>query len=115
MRAGYFELYSPLKSGPEFVLVQAYLTLFLIDSENHTYTEILCIHSDPATVASDKNATFKQGPHLHVTCAQSPIPRCHFPLELANLSDSLRSIDSLTIAMGRAVQILSKEVLPLYN
>jgi hypothetical protein len=67
---------------------------------------VLCLHTDPGDAE-----VFKQGPHLHVSCAEDPIPHCHFPLDLGSLNMVLKDCDSLTLALQRAIGAIAKEVI----
>jgi hypothetical protein len=108
LRCRYFELWrgSP---GDDWMLDRAYFTLLEVLRGTHDYHELLCIHADPA----DDN-DFKQGPHLHVSCAPDPMHHCHFPLEFGFLKAVLKDCDSLTDAMKRAIGMIARDVLPKF-
>lgn len=108
LRCQYFELWRA-STGGKRVLNRAYFTLLEVVVDSHEFRELLCIHTDP----TDEDE-LKQGPHLHVKRASEPIPHCHFPLEFGFLAQVLKNCDSLTKAMGRAISVIGRDVLPRY-
>ncbi|MGB2987603.1 MAG: hypothetical protein WBE26_17190, partial [Phycisphaerae bacterium] len=60
----YFEIWSDADPQSQRRLVCAYFKLSVINPENKTLEEFLCIHCDP-----DDQSDMKRGPHLHVTKA----------------------------------------------
>jgi hypothetical protein len=106
LRCKYFEMWQ-VTGGDKLLLNRAYFTLLRVNDASRSFDELLCIHTDPADAE-----VFKQGPHLHVTCAKDPIPHCHFPLELGALEMALKDCDALTSAMRRAIGVVAKEVIP---
>lgn len=109
LRGKYFELWRTL-GGTTLVLDRAYFTLERVQQASNSFPEILCLHTDPG----DKEE-YKQGPHLHVTCAEQPIPHCHFPLELGFLHLVLQDCSALTTAMERAIRVIATDVLPRFK
>ena len=109
LRCRYYELWRGSARGI-FSLERAYFTLLEVVRATHEYRDLLCIHTDP----NDEN-DLKQGPHLHVSCAPDPIPRCHFPLEFGFLDTVLTDCDSLSSAMRRAIQVVARDVLPRFR
>lgn len=106
----YFEVWTDTDSRSRLSLACAYFTLFLINRENKKFEEVLCIHCDP-----DDRSDMKRGPHLHVTKADDPIPKCHFPLNYGHLDDVLTSIQTLHEAMRKAITMVAKEVIPRFS
>ncbi len=108
LRCKYFELWT-VANGRELCLERAYFTLLRVAQSTRTFDEVLCLHTDP-TDADE----FKQGPHLHVKCAEDPISHCHFPLDLGWLEMVLTDCSTLTQAMERAIGVVAKDVLPRF-
>jgi hypothetical protein len=97
----------------EWALERIYLTLLAAQSHVDPPSEILCIHCDPLDDSYSlppRLPRVKQGPHLHIECADQPIPRCHFPLDYCNLDDILSSVSSLTDAFESLIQALASEM-----
>ena len=109
LRCRYYELWRG-SARSIFSLDRAYFTLLEVVRATREYRDLLCIHTDPC----DEN-DLKQGPHLHVSCAPAPIPRCHFPLEFGFLDKVLTDCDSLSSAMQRAIQVIARDVLPRFR
>lgn len=104
MKANYFEVWS--SSGHDrWVLKCAYLTLFTMAARGEE-REYISLHCDPA-----ENLSYKRGPHLHVCCSTSPMPRAHLALNLGHLSEVLESLSNLMSAMRSGVQLVKDEVL----
>ena len=108
LRCRYFELWST-SGGGSLILNRAYFTLVQVDRTAQVFRDILCLHTDPGG-----ENRYKQGPHLHISCAEQPIPHCHFPLDLGCLDIVLENCDALTDAMQRAIQIVATDVLHRY-
>ncbi len=109
LRCNYYELWRGSAHGV-YLLERAYFSLLEVVRQTHAYRSLLCIHTDP----NDEN-DLKQGPHLHVSCAPDPIHHCHFPLEFGFLDAVLSDCDSLSLAMQRAIQVVSRDVLPRFK
>lgn len=106
--ANYYEIWS-LVTGKrrQFYLEKAYLTIYKYDSE------FLCLHCDPnltQTEATEK-VIYKKGPHLHIECADKPIPKAHLALNGVYLSSVLNSTANLTRALQWSIQMIRDEVL----
>jgi hypothetical protein len=108
LRCSYFELWRVAPSN-SLVLDRAYFTLLRVKQASTAFDEILCLHTDPGD-----HEEFKQGPHLHVSCAEHPIPHCHFPLDLGSLAVVLKNCEALTDAMERAIRVIAEDVLPRF-
>lgn len=95
-------------------LERAYLHLYKIkqDTRNETY-EYLALHCDPAEPEKSKHFEYKVGPHLHIECAEYPLPKAHFGLNIGELDNVLRSVDELTNAISYAVSMIKDQVLEL--
>jgi hypothetical protein len=109
LRCNYHELWQ----GPArdyWSLNRAYFTLLEVVPALPNYQPLLCIHADPV-----EDSDFKQGPHLHMSCAPDPMHRCHFPLEFGFLKTVLRDCESLTDAIKRAIEIVAGDVLPRFE
>ncbi len=105
----YFEVWHHAGPRIPLSLACAYFTLFVTNRESKTLEELFCIHCDP-----DDQSDMKRGPHLHVTKACHPLPKCHFPLNYSHLNHVLESIETLNTAMCNAIAIVATEVLPRF-
>lgn len=59
----------------------------------------------------DCQGKYKRGPHLHIKAADEPIPKSHLALARGQLSEVLFSLDDLTEALGRSIQMIKDEIL----
>ena len=105
----YFEVWNDTEPQNRLSLVRAYFTVFIADRATGQFEELLCIHCDP-----NDESDMKRGPHLHVTKAIDPLPKCHFPLNYSHLDHVLTSIQTLHDAMYKAIVIVAKEVIPRF-
>lgn len=62
-----------------------------------------------------KHATYKRGPHIHVSAAQQPLPHSHLALNAMHIDDVLKSIDSLDTAVRSGVVLLRDQVLDVLD
>lgn len=124
MHGSYQERWCPVnEKRKRYYLERAYLHLYLTTQMEGEATEkeILALHCDPneADEPPDwtgvKHSKYKRGPHLHISTAEDPIPHSHFALNACHLESVLSSVESLTKAMGYAVQMLEDQVLRLYE
>jgi len=106
--ANYYEIWSLFDERQRrFCLEKAYLTIYKDDSE------FLCLHCDPnfTQINTTGKAIYKKGPHLHVECAEKPMPRAHLALTGMYLNKTLKSADSLTQALQWSIKMIRDEVL----
>lgn len=105
IRARYFEIWVPKAS--DWVLTQAYLDLFQLDSE-HEFQKLLSLHCDPNEPASE---SYKRGPHLHLQAAGPPLCTGHIALGCQFTCRILESSKDLTEALQWASEMIATEVL----
>lgn len=106
--ANYYEIWSPFdKARRRFCLEKAYLTIYKEDKE------YICLHCDPNRTEVEKSgkATYQKGPHLHVKCAETPIPKAHLALTGVYLDQTLADAANLTKALEWSIQMIRDEVL----
>lgn len=77
--------------------------------------DIIAVHAELHLDGKEDLAKFKRGPHLHVESSYDPMPRCHFPLNLANLNHVVTSIKGLNAALKDFVRVLQHDLLPRYQ
>ena len=107
--ASYYERWQPDDAPHRWVLERAYLSVRLAGHPGEDPMSLVCIHCDPL----DRTYAYprvKQGPHLHVDCAEDPLPHCHFALNYCHLTDTLKSVDSLGQALMSLVDMLANEL-----
>jgi len=109
-RASYHERWTE-QARRSFVLERAYLTIFKVDRADRTETEFVCLHCDPSEPDNAAHAIYKQGPHLHVMVAESPVPHAHIALNRGHLEAVLQSAASLSSALEQSLLMLRKEIL----
>ena len=109
--AQYYEFWRPFDGDSKLMLYRAYLNVVVVNRESHNFDKLVSVHCDPCEVGETRQVLYKQGPHLHVQKAVSPIPKCHFPLNLGDLNKVLASVDNITNALKDAVAIVCDEVL----
>lgn len=114
IECNYYELWRSSAGTEEWSLIQAYLTVFRVNRSLRDLETLLCIHCDPADQSEGPKHTYKVGPHLHIERADSPLPKCHFPLCINHFHDKHDPLESLTDSLTRAVEVVQHEVLPHY-
>lgn len=112
--AQYYEFWQPDAKDKQLKLLRAYLHLALNNKVTHRYEELIAIHCEPYEDEREPHSSYKRSPHVHVVKSESPLPKCHFPLNLRELDRILSSVNNLTEALESAVQILCHEVLDRY-
>lgn len=109
VRGQYFERWT--RSGTSGVyLFQAYLHFFRLNGEDEK--EVLLLHCDPSEHDSAAHAKYKQGPHLHLSFVGAAYKHSHVALADGFLNEVLNSIDSLTAAQTRAIEMIRGQLLP---
>lgn len=109
----YFERWELLPGRSEVFLERAYLTLFRKISHTNE-TEILSLHCDPNEPSTAPHYRYKAGPHIHVNAADQPLPHAHFALNHDAVDRTVADLFELTSVMGRGIELIEKQVLPLY-
>lgn len=109
VRGQYFERWA--RSGrSEVYLFQAYLHFFRLVGDDEK--EVLCLHCDPSESDSAAHAKYKQGPHLHMTFVGPAYKHSHVALADGFVNEVLNSLDSLTAAQTRAIEMIRAQLLP---
>ena len=106
--ANYYEIWSLVdEKRRQFCLEKAYLTIFKEDRE------FLCLHCDPngTEIEAAEKTIYQKGPHLHVKCAEQPIPKAHLALTGVHLDETLADAVTLTKALEWSIQMIRDEVL----
>lgn len=111
----YHELWKPFNGYSKLSLNRAYLNVVIENKETRAFDKLVSIHCEPYLIGDTRQSRYKRGPHLHVQKAENPIPKCHFPLNLAELNKVLSSTDNITDALKSSVQIICDEVLTRYQ
>jgi hypothetical protein len=118
----YFEKWRPEPGTGIFVPTQTYLHLYVARDPEAEPIEIACVHADPDEKPNDpmdttecRRCDHKRGPHVHISASEPPLPHCHLPLNLSQLDDVLKSVETLTKAMEDAIQIISHEIREAYR
>jgi hypothetical protein len=116
--AHYYEVWEQLGGGKKCRIIKSYLHIYKKNGPN--LDQIVCIHSDPHEQPSDpddekqrRQCLYKRGPHLHVVTA-GELAKCHFPLNLGQISSVLSTIGDLTKAIADAVEIVRNEVIEIF-
>ena len=110
----YYELWRPISQTDKRFLERIYLNILHLNSD-HDFEKVISIHCDPDEKGPEPQSSYKRGPHLHIQKSESPLNRCHFPLNYSHLKMVLSSIDNVTSAFNDAIQILLHEVLSKYQ
>ena len=111
IRCQYFELWKPKEGSRQLFLEKAYLTIKRRNTTTHGFDELIALHCDPNNTDNGLLKKFKQGPHLHVSVLDDPLPKCHFPLNYSQLDLVLTSPETLTDALRNAIMIITEEVI----
>jgi len=114
IRCNYFELWKPTTAADSFTIDRAYLSVFrVVAPAGKDY--LLCLHCDPHDPSPNPLGRWKRGPHLHVEKAEDPLPKCHIPLNYGHLDQVLASMEALMTALGDAINLIARDVLPRYR
>lgn len=111
IKAQYFELWMSTEDETKLKLTRAYLNIYTFDKDSRNFEKLLSIHSDPYEFGKEPHCLYKQGPHIHVQQARQPMPKCHFPLNYLELERVLSSVDNITEAFEKAIEVVHNEVL----
>ncbi len=74
--------------------------------------EVLALHCDPMSAASDPSYPYKRGPHLHISGNKRDISKAHIALCLTNLDETCSGPDAISVAFSAIITMISKELLP---
>jgi len=106
--ANYYEIWSLTDvKQRRFCLEKAYLTIYKDDQE------YICLHCDPnrTNVEETEKIIYQKGPHLHIKCADKPIPKAHLALGGVHTEKTISDAESLTNAIKWSIQMIKDEVL----
>jgi hypothetical protein len=118
IRAGYYERWSPTdNTRRRYYFVRGYLHVFrtLGAFRDATEEQVLALHCDPNEPRGEPHARYKQGPHLHISAAGSPINESHLALNHSHLDEVLSSFESLCAAWDDSIKLVRDEILALYQ
>ena len=108
--AMYFEVWR-FESRDRFVLDKAYLNLYKKTDSGER--EIICLHCDPSLPEDADHARYKRGPHIHMSAAGHPYDRAHIALGGPDLTEALRSTNSLHSALTWGIEMIRDEMIVL--
>ena len=119
IRGGYYERWIAVDERRQrYYIDRVYLHLYRRRHFESEETEVMALHCDPNEPEDSgllKHSAYKRGPHIHVTAAQQPFPHSHLALNVAQLDDVLKSIESLDGAVRSGVMLLRDQVLDLLD
>jgi hypothetical protein len=99
------------ESEKNWYLERAYLSLFKIEKYPPTEKEYVALHCDPFEPKESKHFFYKVGPHIHIIQAEQPLPHAHIPLNRCHLDEVLNSIDDLSRALEKGIEMLKEQIL----
>ena len=108
--AMYYEIWRPLYEDT-YYLDRVYFHLYKTKQTKLEETEYILLHCDASEPEDTEHSIYKQSPHLHIKCAEHPIPHSHFALNICDLHNTLYSLENLTVAIHNAIEMLDKQVL----
>jgi hypothetical protein len=97
---------------PLYQLEKAYLHVYSPKSSGDE-EEVLFLHCDPQLPRDSKHHKYKAGPHVHFEVAGDPWSRAHVPLCHGWQKEVLKNMEALDAAIGRAVEFIADELVPL--
>ncbi len=106
--ASYYERWRSVdEEYSQFCLERAYLTIFRYEEE------FICLHCDPneEDIDGQEKAAYKKCPHLHIKCAEEPIPKAHIAISVGYMTEVLASASSLTDAIKYGIQMIKDEIM----
>jgi hypothetical protein len=111
--ASYYEVWSKHEKD-QYYLERAYFHLY---NETESYLErrndgeYILLHCDPNEGIASKHHDYKRSPHLHISCAEDPLPHSHIALNLMNLNEVLSSLENFDIAFSRAINLIRTQII----
>lgn len=109
--ASFYEIWSPIDKDRYFLL-KSYFHIYRTTSDLME-KEYLLLHCDPNGSLTEKHSLYRRGPHIHIKCAEHPIPRSHIALNAGHLNDTLSSPSKLNTAFKNAIDMIDTQVLEL--
>ncbi len=110
----YLEFWVPYRNGEQYYLEQSVFTCRIIGDGGVRPFDLVSIHIEPECRGEEPVHSFKRSMHLHVADSRSPMPHCHFPLDLWRLPIRSGSIGEYTKMLENAVRVVRCEVLKRY-
>ncbi|MDD5010642.1 MAG: hypothetical protein PHQ00_00790 [Phycisphaerae bacterium] len=95
------------------ILTKAYLTL-CIETGEGDIRDLICLHCDPKENSDDFIVICQRNPHLHIKAAENPLPKSHFPINIAE-DKVLDSLEAITNSFKKAISLFNHEVLKNYS
>jgi len=107
-KAAYFEEWIDVDRGRKFELKHAALNLYTVAPRTFEETEFLLVHCEPANVHN--GVRYKVGPHLHISCAPSPVRDAHIALCPLSVEQAIESSMKLTAILAEIAIMIREEV-----
>jgi len=98
-----------------YYLDRIYFHLYKIDTIERESKEYVLLHCEPnfnwKSSTRDPQDKYQHSPHIHLKCAEEPIPHSHFSLNLLELPRIMASIGELNSAIGNGILLIKEQVL----
>jgi len=105
----YFEIWKQVEGDSgKYLLQDVQLQLHKVIGAHEAPEEVLALHCEPKSTDETLAARLKRGPHFHLKQA-GPLGKAHLPLNLCHLSDVLQSLETLSAAMMKAIEVAVSE------
>ncbi len=105
----YYERWNQYDSDT-YYLDRIYFHIIRYNNVKRIEEDYVLLHCDSSEPDSSANSKYKKSPHLHICCAEQPLPHSHIALT-ENVSEIYKSLDNLDQAVQNAVQLLMAEIL----
>ena len=108
LKANYHEVWA--SSGKDrYYLVRSYFHLYRFDGEQEK--EYILLHCDASEPDDAPHSIYKQSPHLHIECAEHPVPKAHFALYNGRVGQVLKNIINFDAALNETILMFKSQVL----
>lgn len=109
----YWETWKFQSDGAPY-LMEMYLHCYLNDPYERQSKQILALHSDWSMPIKSAKDAYKKNPHLHLY-PEKWLPKCHISTCLSPRPSDAATIDAVTEAFDRSIELIHQEVLGACN
>lgn len=94
-----------------YFLERAYFHLYKNDSETLVEKEYILLHCDASEPIGTPHSEYKQSPHLHIECAEHPIPKAHIALFNGQTEEVLSDLKSFNQAIAHSMSMINSQII----
>ncbi len=108
--AMYYERWKPFEKDTYF-LERVYFHVYKLNRSAMESKEYILLHCDAAEPDGTEHSEYKKVPHLHICCAEEPIPHAHFSLYKGARPSVLDSLEMLNAAIKDSIEMIDNQIL----